>query len=485
MKFSEFSLKYGVVGRPLVCPDVIGADAEGSSNSVFGFRAICSNIYNVLSWLYLLLRLPMRFGSVAEGLKDEGTSLMPSSQNDDSNSHTQFKLWFNILQQTRFCKERMGWDLVCDREWLVSMAKTIYMLGFLFGSIINGQLSDRFGRRKVMILCLCVFLVFAFLTLLSTNIIMFLIFRFFLAFGLTSVYVNSAVVLAEITSAEYRSIYIFAYKFGYVLGYPLTPLIAWLVPDWFWLQLIFTLPWLSLLCAFWILPETPRWLLSHRKFNELEQVLLLAAKKNGKDMKQARIEISDFISYHSQKDFVEEEATVLDLLRPTMRKNTINIFFSWFINSYIYFALSWNTNDLAGDPYWNFFITGAVELPEVFVFIFLCRYIGNRLGLAIANVLSGICLIGMLDWPRRNKDNVLFPCPARSPDITPCDFFFWCFVKDKVYVPPLPRNLEDLRTRIGNAVNLVKPDMLKRGWEEIDYRLDIVRMTLGSHFIYL
>ncbi|GBM48083.1 hypothetical protein AVEN_34404-1 [Araneus ventricosus] len=50
VKCSEFSLKYGVVvvelstGRPLVGPDVIGRDGEGSSNSVFGFRAICENI---------------------------------------------------------------------------------------------------------------------------------------------------------------------------------------------------------------------------------------------------------------------------------------------------------------------------------------------------------------------------------------------------------------------------------------------------------
>ncbi|CAL1284200.1 unnamed protein product [Larinioides sclopetarius] len=148
-----------------------------------------------------------------------------------------------------------------------------------------------------------------------------------------------------------------------------------------------------------ILPETPRWLLTHRKFDELERVLLLAAKKNGKDMKQARVEISDFISYHSQKDHTEKVATIMNLLNSKMIKHTINIFFCWFINSYIYYALSWNTNDLAGDPYLNFFISGAVELPEVFVFIFLCRYIGNRLGLAIANVLSGICLIGMVCVP--------------------------------------------------------------------------------------
>ncbi|GBN98293.1 hypothetical protein AVEN_121963-1 [Araneus ventricosus] len=75
--------------------------------------------------------------------------------------------------------------------------------------------------------------------------------------------------------------------------------------------------------------------------------------------------------------------------------------------------------------------------------------------------------------------------PPWSPDIAPCDFSWWGFVKDKVYAPPLPRNLEDLRTRIGNALNLVTPDMLKRVWEEMDYRLDVVRVTRGSHIEHL
>jgi len=28
--------------------------------------------------------------------------------------------------------------------------------------------------------------------------------------------------------------------------------------------------------------------------------------------------------------------------------------------------------------------------------------------------------------------------PPRSPDATPCDFFLWGYVKDQVYVPPVP-----------------------------------------------
>jgi hypothetical protein len=60
--------------------------------------------------------------------------------------------------------------------------------------------------------------------------------------------------------------------------------------------------------------------------------------------------------------------------------------------------------------------------------------------------------------------------PPCSPDLTPLDFVFWGFVKDRVYVPPLPANVAELRTRITAAVAEVTPEMLRRVWQEIDYR---------------
>jgi hypothetical protein len=40
--------------------------------------------------------------------------------------------------------------------------------------------------------------------------------------------------------------------------------------------------------------------------------------------------------------------------------------------------------------------------------------------------------------------------------------FFWGFVKDTVFAPPLPANLQDLRNRITAAVALVDRHMLTR-----------------------
>jgi Holliday junction resolvase-like predicted endonuclease len=50
-------------------------------------------------------------------------------------------------------------------------------------------------------------------------------------------------------------------------------------------------------------------------------------------------------------------------------------------------------------------------------------------------------------------------------------------VKDRVYVPPLPATVDELQERIIATVNSVTPDMLQREWSQLDYRIDVCRVT--------
>jgi hypothetical protein len=75
--------------------------------------------------------------------------------------------------------------------------------------------------------------------------------------------------------------------------------------------------------------------------------------------------------------------------------------------------------------------------------------------------------------------------PPRSPDLTPCGFFLWSYIKDRFFVPPLPVSLNELKQRITTAVASVDKDMLRSAWTELDYRIDICRVTKGSHVEHL
>jgi hypothetical protein len=70
-------------------------------------------------------------------------------------------------------------------------------------------------------------------------------------------------------------------------------------------------------------------------------------------------------------------------------------------------------------------------------------------------------------------------------DSAPCDFFLWGYVKDKVYVPHLPRDLPELRQRIMAEVDTIDVDMLQRVWQELDYRINVCRVTREGHVEHL
>jgi hypothetical protein len=49
----------------------------------------------------------------------------------------------------------------------------------------------------------------------------------------------------------------------------------------------------------------------------------------------------------------------------------------------------------------------------------------------------------------------------------------------------MPRDLSQLRKRIVEAVVAIDRQILQRVWQELDYRIDICRVTKGGHIEHL
>jgi len=80
---------------------------------------------------------------------------------------------------------------------------------------------------------------------------------------------------------------------------------------------------------------------------------------------------------------------------------------------------------------------------------------------------------------------MLLAWPPHSPDATPRDFFPWDYVKDHIYVPPFPSSILEMKVRIRTAIETITADMLQTVWDEIDYRVDVCRITKGAHIEHL
>ena len=72
--------------------------------------------------------------------------------------------------------------------------------------------------------------------------------------------------------------------------------------------------------------------------------------------------------------------------------------------------------------------------------------------------------------------------PPRSPDLTPCDFFLWGYLKNKVYETPV-RDLAEVRARITREVNGLRnnPGMVRRAVADMRRRCQTCIQRGGGH----
>lgn len=70
--------------------------------------------------------------------------------------------------------------------------------------------------------------------------------------------------------------------------------------------------------------------------------------------------------------------------------------------------------------------------------------------------------------------------PPRSPDLNPCDFFLWGYLKSKVY-KPLPKNLDDLKANIEREIKNIDKTVLKSTFLNFEKRCKLLIDKNGGH----
>merc|ERR1711936_1005541 len=66
----------------------------------------------------------------------------------------------------------------------------------------------------------------------------------------------------------------------------------------------------------------------------------------------------------ASKESQAEKASLLDLFRHRrLCLRTLNLCFNWMVNSGTYYGLALSASNLGGNPYYNYLISAAVEIP--------------------------------------------------------------------------------------------------------------------------
>ena len=72
----------------------------------------------------------------------------------------------------------LQWDLVCDRNLLVDTSQFAFNFGVMVGAIVFTILSDRIGRKPVILGCQYIMIGISLVIVFSPNYITFVVLRF-------------------------------------------------------------------------------------------------------------------------------------------------------------------------------------------------------------------------------------------------------------------------------------------------------------------
>ncbi|EFM10643.1 sugar transporter [Paenibacillus curdlanolyticus YK9] len=200
--------------------------------------------------------------------------------------------------------------------WAVSSL----IIGCIVGAAASGWLSDRFGRKKVLIAAALLFTIGSIFSAIPDTFTGYIIARMIGGLGIGITSTLCPLYNAEIAPARYRGRLVAFNQFAVVTGIFLTYFInsgiagagddAWDISTaWRWMFGVGAIPGILFLVMLFFVPESPRWLIKQGRPEEALNILL---RIHGEDA--ARQEVLEI-----KASFNEKQGSIRELFKPGLR----------------------------------------------------------------------------------------------------------------------------------------------------------------------
>ncbi|WP_182901108.1 MFS transporter [Microbispora sp. H10830] len=291
----------------------------------------------------------------------------------------------------------------------VGIAAGVYVAGACLGALFFGHLTDRFGRKKLFLVTLALYLAATVATAFSHDAWYFYLCRFFTGAGIGGEYaaINSAI--DELIPARVRGTVDLVVNGSFWLGTALGALIAIpaldtsLLPAGLGWRLLFGLGavlGVAILLVRRTVPESPRWLFIHGRGEEAEEIVREIETKvrdeSGKTLEPAHGEIR--INQRTRTPLSEVAAT---LLRRYPKRTTVGL--SLFIGQAFLYNSIFFTYALVLSKFFKVpdgstpWYLVPIAIGNFLGPVLLGRFfdtVGRRTMIAGSYVLSGLLLLG-------------------------------------------------------------------------------------------
>ncbi|MCK9413699.1 MAG: sugar porter family MFS transporter [Prolixibacteraceae bacterium] len=210
-----------------------------------------------------------------------------------------------------FIQPYFGWNEL-QLGWGVSSL----LVGAIIGAFGSGILTDRYGRKKILIIVALFFALSCAATALASSSFTFILARLFGGLAVGAASVLSPMYVAEVSPPNKRGMLVAIYQLTIVIGIIISYAINFWLHDvannWRWMFATGIIPSVLFFTGLFFIPESPRWLY---KAGFREKSLEVLTRIGG--MALAQVEIRE-ISESLKDNFAK--VTLRELFKPSYRK---------------------------------------------------------------------------------------------------------------------------------------------------------------------
>ena len=320
------------------------------------------------------------------------------------------------------------------RGWAMSSA----LIGCLVGALLAGAWSDRYGRKKMLIIASILFIISAYGTGIVDSFTWFVLYRILGGFGIGIASNISPIYIAEVSPASVRGRFVSLNQLTVVLGILSAQLVNWRIgeyymPDanilsdeginwaWRWMLWAELVPAVLFFILSFVIPESPRWLAVNQREKEAHKIF---ARIGGEE--NALAEMDAIAKLTQTKDKFDWKALLQPNVRTVLTIGIVLAVFQQWCGINVIFNYAHEIFSAAGyavsDVLMNIVVTGITNVIFTFVAIFTVDRWGRRglmlfgsSTLAVIYVVMGACyFFGVSGWPMLLLVVLAIACYAMS-----------------------------------------------------------------------
>ncbi|XP_065106201.1 synaptic vesicle 2-related protein-like [Paramisgurnus dabryanus] len=313
-------------------------------------------------------------------------------------------------------------QLRCDwrlSSWKVAFITAVVFIGMMVSSSLWGNISDKYGRKVCLVLCMLWTLYFGLLSAFAPVYGWILFLRGLVGFGLGGA-PQSVTLYTEFLPVKYRGTSIILLGSFWALGAVFEVLLAMLVMPtfgWKWLLALSAFPLLVFAASCCWLPESARFDVLRGREDKALKTLKNIAAANGSCMPKGRL----------VANIQGNRGRIRDLFIPEYRKTTLLIWFIWFCNAFSYYGLVLLTTELfqsesvcsvaknsSMEPrcslgckyltihdYKDLLWTTLAEFPGLLVSLLMIDRIGRKKTMALCFLIFSVCILPLYACTQR------------------------------------------------------------------------------------